>query len=278
MLFAGGREQRRGVADAADVDGAGVERLQQRRAGGERLPLDLVGHVVELAGGAAAGPGAALLVADGQGDLGEVDRAVVADGVRVGGRGAAAARRGGARADEGGDERGAVDEVADGAGCSCCSLSGLLRSGWAGVACDAERARAPRSRRSAISGVRGARGRGAVTLPLVGDAALVEDEHAVGEREGLVDVVGDEQDRGLVPPPELDHEVVHLDAGQRVQRAERLVEQQQVGLADQRAGERDALGLAAGERRGQASRLSVRPTSSSAPRRALCRLAPSRAR
>ena len=37
------------------------------------------------------------------------------------------------------------------------------------------------------------------------------------------------------------------DPGERVERAERLVEQQQVGLADQRAGQRDALALAAGE-------------------------------
>ena len=48
--------------------------------------------------------------------------------------------------------------------------------------------------------------------------------------------------------PQLDRPAVHLDPGQRVQRAERLVEQQQVGLADQRPGQRDPLGLAAGQR------------------------------
>ena len=78
--------------------------------------------------------------------------------------------------------------------------------------------------------------------------ALVEDEHPVGQRERLVDVVGDEQDRRLVALPELGDEGVHLDPGQRVQRAERLVEQQQVGLADQGAGQRHALRLPAGQR------------------------------
>ena len=66
--------------------------------------------------------------------------------------------------------------------------------------------------------------------------------------ERLVDVVGDEQDGRPVPAPQLEHQLVHLDAGQGVEGAERLVEQQQVGVADQGPGQRDALGLAAGER------------------------------
>eukprot|EP01132_Coremiostelium_polycephalum_P019156 gene19155-biopygen10454 len=42
---------------------------------------------------------------------------------------------------------------------------------------------------------------------------------------------------------------MHLDAGQRIQRGERFVEQQQLGLAHQAAGQCHALGLAAGEGR-----------------------------
>ena len=51
-----------------------------------------------------------------------------------------------------------------------------------------------------------------------------------------------------MPRPQLDDQLVHLDPGQRVEGAERLVEQQQVGLADQGAGQRDPLGLTAGQR------------------------------
>ena len=44
-------------------------------------------------------------------------------------------------------------------------------------------------------------------------------------------------------------QAVHLDPGQRVERAERLVEQQHAGPADQGAGQRHALALAAGQHR-----------------------------
>ena len=49
--------------------------------------------------------------------------------------------------------------------------------------------------------------------------------------------------------PDAVEQPVHLDPGQRVERAERLVEEEHAGAADQRAGERDALLLAAGEDR-----------------------------
>ena len=78
-------------------------------------------------------------------------------------------------------------------------------------------------------------------------AALAEDDHLVGEHERLVDVVGDEHD-GLaelaLQPVELDLEVGPHD---RVDRAERLVHQQDVGVAGQRAGDADALLLATRE-------------------------------
>src|SRR5581483_5903140 len=78
-------------------------------------------------------------------------------------------------------------------------------------------------------------------------AAAGQHQHAVGEDQRLVDVVGDQQHRGAVPAPQPQHQRVHGDPGQRVERAERLVEQQQAGLADQGAGERGALRLAAGQ-------------------------------
>ena len=75
-----------------------------------------------------------------------------------------------------------------------------------------------------------------------------EDEHPVGERDRLVDVVRDEQRRGMIAVAQLPQQRVHAEARERVERAERLVEQQQPRLADERAGERDALGLAARQR------------------------------
>ena len=79
------------------------------------------------------------------------------------------------------------------------------------------------------------------------DAALVHDGDAGGERHRLFLVVGDddEGDAGLV----LDVHELELGvlAQLLVERAERLVEQQQLRLLGERAGERDALALAAGE-------------------------------
>jgi hypothetical protein len=83
----------------------------------------------------------------------------------------------------------------------------------------------------------------------VGDPPVVEHQNTVGEREGLIHVVRDEQHGGrLMPDPQADHEPVHGDPGQRVERAERLVEQQQPRLADQGPRQRGPLRLAAGQR------------------------------
>ncbi len=79
------------------------------------------------------------------------------------------------------------------------------------------------------------------------DAALVEDRDPVAHRQRLVLVVGDvdEGDAHLaLDRLQLD---LHLLAQLQVEGAERLVEQQHPGAVDDRAGERDALALAAGE-------------------------------
>ncbi len=69
----------------------------------------------------------------------------------------------------------------------------------------------------------------------------------VAELEGLGQVVGDEHHRlaDLVVQP--DDLVLHVPADQRVERGERLVEQQHVRVAGQRPGQPDALLHAAGE-------------------------------
>ena len=79
------------------------------------------------------------------------------------------------------------------------------------------------------------------------DLALVEDREAVAHRERLLLVVRD-VDEG---DPDLALDALQLDlhllAQLQVERAERLVEQEDLRVVDDRARERDALALAAGE-------------------------------
>src|SRR3984893_583809 len=73
------------------------------------------------------------------------------------------------------------------------------------------------------------------------------DHHPVGEEDRLVDGVGDEEHRlGLLVPDPLQLEV-HLLARHRVQRAERLVHQQEARLEQQGPADRDPLLHAAGQ-------------------------------
>ena len=81
-------------------------------------------------------------------------------------------------------------------------------------------------------------GRSSETVP------SAQDEHPVGQQDGLVDVVGDQQHGRVVPGAQLPDQVVHADAGQGVEGAEGLVQQQQLRLAHQRPGQGHPLGLA----------------------------------
>ena len=77
--------------------------------------------------------------------------------------------------------------------------------------------------------------------------ALREDHDAVGEVDGLVDVVRDEQDRDAVVVADLQHEVLEVGARLRVDGGERLVHQQDLGPVGEPAGDRHALLHAARE-------------------------------
>jgi hypothetical protein len=80
-----------------------------------------------------------------------------------------------------------------------------------------------------------------------GDRPLAEDEHPVGEQDGLVDVVRHQQHGRVVARAQVLEQAVHASPGERVERAERLVEQHQLRLADQCPGECHALCLTAGQ-------------------------------
>ena len=105
------------------------------------------------------------------------------------------------------------------------------------------------------------------------DLAAVHHRDRVGHGHGLLLVVRDVHEGDpdvLLDPLELD---LQLLAQAQVERAERLVEQQRARAVDQRAGERDALLLAAGELRracawpgGRAGRAPARRTRACGPR------------
>ncbi len=91
------------------------------------------------------------------------------------------------------------------------------------------------------------RGRGSSTCRSTEIFESPEHEHPVGQQNGLLDVVGDQEYAGVVAAAQLGHEALHAEAGQGVEGGERLVEEQELGLAHQRPGQRDPLGLSARE-------------------------------
>ena len=90
--------------------------------------------------------------------------------------------------------------------------------------------------------------RGDVHARVEREVAVTEHEHAVGEQDGLVDVVRHEQHCGPVAVAQPPQQRVHPDPRQGVERTEGFVEQEQLRLAHHRAGERDTLRLAARKR------------------------------
>ena len=72
-------------------------------------------------------------------------------------------------------------------------------------------------------------------------------EHAIGDEDGLLDVVRHEQHGQAVPLPDVGQELLHDAARERVERTERLVHQQQAGSIGERARDRDPLLHAARE-------------------------------
>ena len=79
------------------------------------------------------------------------------------------------------------------------------------------------------------------------DPTLGHDRDAVRHRQGLLLVVGDEDEGDADLALDALQLELHDLAELQVERAERLVEQQGLGQVDQGTGERDALLLAAGE-------------------------------
>ena len=81
---------------------------------------------------------------------------------------------------------------------------------------------------------------------LLDDLALVHEDHAIGHVAGEADLVGDDQ-HGAALVGQLPHHAQHLADQLDVERRGRLVEQDQLGLHRQHAGDGHALLLAAGQ-------------------------------
>ena len=79
------------------------------------------------------------------------------------------------------------------------------------------------------------------------DAALLlgQDQHPVGEVDRLLEVMRHHDHRDVLLAPDAGELLLHGDLRHGVERAERLVEQQDLGLHRQRAGDADALRHAA---------------------------------
>ena len=70
-----------------------------------------------------------------------------------------------------------------------------------------------------------------------GDPPVDEDDRTIGEQDRLVDVMGDQQYGGPMAHAQVLQQDVHPSAGQGVQRPERLIEQHQLRLPDEGAGQ-----------------------------------------
>ena len=84
-----------------------------------------------------------------------------------------------------------------------------------------------------------------VGRPSLQRAAAVDDADAVGERLRLREIVRDEDDRDLERAAQARQLLLQRLARHAVDGGERLIEQQHLGIAGERAGKRDALALAA---------------------------------
>ncbi len=78
---------------------------------------------------------------------------------------------------------------------------------------------------------------------------VANQQHAVGHRQRLVDIVRDQDGGGLVTRHQFAQQHLHLTTRNFIQRAERLVQHQHFGLARKGTGQRHALRHAAGQLR-----------------------------
>ena len=79
------------------------------------------------------------------------------------------------------------------------------------------------------------------------DLAGIEEDDALGEVKGFVEIVSDEQDGFADALEQVAEHGLHLGTGEGIEGAEGLVHEENGGVGGEGAGEADALTLAAGE-------------------------------
>ncbi|MNF93199.1 hypothetical protein D3C84_758670 [compost metagenome] len=87
-----------------------------------------------------------------------------------------------------------------------------------------------------------------VDVQVQANLALFDQQHPVGNRHRFTDVMGHQQHGEAVLLPEPLDQLLHFNAGQGIQGAQRLIQQQQARLVDQRPGQGHPLLLPAGQR------------------------------
>ena len=91
----------------------------------------------------------------------------------------------------------------------------------------------------------------------LGDAAVVHDDDQIGQRHGFFLTMGHVDEADAEPPLKALQLLPHLYPQERIERRQRLVQQQGAGVGDQRAGKRHALLLPTGKLGRQALRILV---------------------
>ena len=67
------------------------------------------------------------------------------------------------------------------------------------------------------------------------NSAIFDEHNAIGQGERLGDIMGNQNGgKALLEPHPLE-QALHADTGERIERAERFIQHQQIGLADERA-------------------------------------------
>ncbi len=74
-----------------------------------------------------------------------------------------------------------------------------------------------------------------------------KDENAIGQVEGLIDIVGYQHNRLGMVRSNLEEEILHPEPGQGVQGGKRFVEKQNIGFGGKPPGQSHALGHASGK-------------------------------
>eukprot|EP01022_Parablepharisma_sp_SALTPOND_P005681 TRINITY_DN1232_c0_g1_i1.p3 TRINITY_DN1232_c0_g1~~TRINITY_DN1232_c0_g1_i1.p3 ORF type:complete len:583 (+),score=222.90 TRINITY_DN1232_c0_g1_i1:13557-15305(+) len=90
-------------------------------------------------------------------------------------------------------------------------------------------------------------GRFGLNVVVVGNGTIAHDQDAVGQQDGLIHVVRDQQHARTMTRQQLAHQRMHADAGQRIEGGKGFIQQQQARLAHQGTRQCHALCLATGE-------------------------------